>query len=105
MSSNWTDVAAAGEVWEGTGISVSAGDREVALFRADGEVFATDVMCTHGAARLCDGYVEGQEVECPIHQARFDLRTGAPRCGPATDAIRIYPVRVVDGRIEVALGA
>ena len=64
--SNWTDVAAEADLFEGAGIPVAPGGRDIALFAVDGEVFATDNLCTHGNARLCDGFVEGREIECPL---------------------------------------
>jgi naphthalene 1,2-dioxygenase system ferredoxin subunit len=57
--SNWTDVAAEAELFEGAGIPVTPGGRDIALFAVDGEVFATDNLCTHGNARLCEGFVDG----------------------------------------------
>jgi len=104
MTSEWSDAAAAEEVWDGAGIEVEAGGRTVALFRSGDEVFATDALCTHGNARLCDGFVEGVTVECPLHQGRFDLRNGAPLCEPVTEAVRTYPVRIEGGRVFVAVG-
>jgi len=104
MTSEWSDAAAAEEVWDGAGIEVEAGGRTVALFRAGDEVFATDALCTHGNARLCDGFVEGATVECPLHQGRFDLRNGAPLCEPVTEPVRTYAVRIEGGRVFVAVG-
>ena len=105
---NWIDAAAAEEVWDGAGLEVQAGGREIALFRIGEEVFATDAHCTHGNARLCDGFVEGSaagaSIECPLHQGRFDLRTGNPLCEPVTEPVRIYPVRIEGGRVFVAPG-
>lgn len=105
----WTDAAAADEVWDGAGLEAVAEGRTIALFRAGERVFATDAMCTHGNARLCDGFVEpdgegGASVECPLHQGRFDLASGRPLCEPVTDALRTYPVRIEAGRVWVALG-
>jgi naphthalene 1,2-dioxygenase ferredoxin component len=99
--SAWVDVAARDDLWEDAGQAVTVGEQELALFRVGDDVFATDAMCTHGLARLCEGYVEGHEVECPLHQGRFDLRTGAATCEPATQAVAVHPVRIVDGRVLV----
>ena len=101
MSSEWIDAAAESELWDGAGISVLVQGRDVALFRVGDAVYATDNLCTHGQARLCDGFVEGHEIECPLHQGRFDLRSGAPTCEPAVDAVRTYPVRIENGRVFV----
>ena len=103
--SNWTDVAAEADLFEGAGIPVAPGGRDIALFSVDGEVFATDNLCTHGNARLCDGFVEGHEIECPFHQGRFDLRSGAPTVAPCTEALKTWPVKIEAGRVLLDLGA
>jgi naphthalene 1,2-dioxygenase system ferredoxin subunit len=103
--SNWTDVADEADLFEGAGIPVSPGGRDIALFSVDGEVFATDNGCTHGNAKLCDGFVEGHEIECPFHQGRFDLRTGAATLAPCTQPIKVWPVKVEGGRIWLDIGA
>jgi len=103
MTTNWIDAAAQDDVPRDDVIAVSAGGREVALYGVGGEVFATDNVCTHGQARLCEGFLEGHEIECPLHQGRFDVRTGAPTCAPVTEAIRSYPVKIEGGRIWLAI--
>ncbi len=103
MNANFTDAAALADLWEGAGMAAQVGGRELALFKVGEEVFATDALCTHGNARLCDGFVEGHTVECPLHQGRFDLRSGAPCGEPAAEAVKTYPVRMEGGRVWVAL--
>ena len=103
MSTTWNDVAAADDLWDGAGLAVQACGRELAVFRVGDEVFATEALCTHGNARLCDGFVEGHEVECPLHQARFDLRSGVPSCGPATVPVQVFRARIEGDRVQVAL--
>jgi naphthalene 1,2-dioxygenase ferredoxin component len=100
---DWTDVAAVDDLFDGASIAVVVAEREIALHSVDGVPFATDNLCTHGAGRLCEGFLEGHEIECPLHQGRFDVRSGAPTCAPATEAIRCYPVRIEGGRVFVAL--
>src|SRR3546814_15616015 len=68
---------------------------DVALYRVDGEIFATSNICTHGQARLCEGYQEGCEIECPLHQGRFDVRSGKALCAPVTVDVRTYPVKAI----------
>jgi len=80
-TTQWTDVAAEAELFEGAGIPVAPEGHDIALFAIDGEVFATDNVCTHGHAKLCDGFLEGHEIECPFHQGRFDVRSGAKGTG------------------------
>ena len=73
----------------------------IAVFNADGELYAIDDTCTHQDASLSEGWLEGCLVECPLHAASFDLRTGAPTCLPARESVRTHPVTVEDGMIYV----
>lgn len=77
------------------------GDPAIAVFNADGEFYAIDDTCSHQDASLSEGWLEGCFVECPLHAASFDLRTGVPTCLPAKKAVRTYPVEVRDGVIYV----
>lgn len=104
MAGNWTDVASRDAVPDGGVICVVAGDTELALYGVAGAVYATDILCTHGQALLCEGKLEGFEIECPLHQGRFDVRDGSATYEPATDPVRSYPVNIENGRILVDLG-
>ncbi|MBC7518329.1 MAG: bifunctional 3-phenylpropionate/cinnamic acid dioxygenase ferredoxin subunit [Microbacteriaceae bacterium] len=76
----------------------------IAVFHTeDGQVFAIDDTCTHQDASLADGWVEGCEVECPLHASRFDLRTGAVDAPPAKRGVRSHSVTLQDGEIHVTL--
>jgi anthranilate 1,2-dioxygenase ferredoxin subunit len=99
----WYRVAGCGDVTEDTPLGVTVQGVPVALFTAQGEYFALHDLCTHGAARLSEGFVEGGCVECPLHQGLFDLKTGAPRAAPVVEAVKTYPVRIVGGHLEVCL--
>ena len=99
----WTAVATLDDFAASDAISVDVAGREVALYLVDGSVYATANRCTHGDARLCDGWVEGHEIECPLHQGRFDVRTGAATAAPAEIALAIWPARLVDGRVELLI--
>ncbi|MFO1218741.1 MAG: non-heme iron oxygenase ferredoxin subunit [Burkholderiaceae bacterium] len=80
------------------------GGHKLALYRLDGEVYATDDTCTHGAASLSeDGSIEGSFVECSWHNGRFDIRTGAACTMPCTEPLRSWPVRIIDGQVCVSL--
>jgi naphthalene 1,2-dioxygenase system ferredoxin subunit len=81
--------------------SAVAGSVRVALYQADGEYFATSLMCTHGQVSLADGYLEGHLIECPLHQGLFDIRSGEAVGPPCYEPLRTYPVRLVDGILEV----
>ena len=84
-------------------IGVRVAGRDIALYRVEGEVFATDNICRHGQARRRDGFLPGHEIECPFHQGRFDVRSGKPTCEPATQSIRSDPVKIDAGRVCLAL--
>ncbi|MCT9142978.1 bifunctional 3-phenylpropionate/cinnamic acid dioxygenase ferredoxin subunit [Streptomyces violarus] len=76
----------------------------VAVFHTDdGDLYAIDDTCTHQDASLSEGWLEGCLVECPLHAASFDLRTGRPTCLPARRAVRTHSVTVDDGLIHVRL--
>lgn len=101
----WTEAAALDDLPEDDVIGVTVGGHDVALYTVGGDVFATDNLCTHGNARLCDGFLEGHEIECPLHQGRFDVRDGSALCAPLTQPLRSYPVRVDQGKVFVQLWA
>lgn len=104
MAGNWIDVAARDDVPDDDVTAASAGDTELALYGVDGEVYATANICSHGHARLCDGFLDGYDIECPLHQGKFDVRDGRPLCEPATEPVRSYPVKIEGGRVFVDLG-
>ena len=100
----WIAVAMEGDLFEGAAIAVTPIDDEIAIYKTEaGEVFATDNICSHGHARLCDGFLEGHEIECPFHQGRFDIRNGEATLAPCEDAIRSYPGKVEDGKVWLQL--
>jgi len=102
-SGTWHHAARVTDLEPGDAIAVSINDRDIALFRVGTEFFATDNRCTHAAAPLADGYLDGEVIECPLHQGLFNVRTGVALCTPALRPVRTYPVRLVDGRVEIRL--
>lgn len=104
MSNEWIKVASLAEVPEDDVIGVMARDRELALYNLDGEIFATDNICTHGHARLSDGFVEDGEIECPLHQGKFCIKSGKAMCEPLTEDTRTYPTRVEGNEILILIG-
>ena len=100
----FVDVAAASEIPDGDVIGREVQGREIALYRLGDEVMATDARCTHGDASLCGGFVEPDgSIECPLHQGRFDIRTGRALCAPLTQDLAVHTVRLVDGRVQVQI--
>ena len=69
----------------------------------DGEFFALDNLCTHEEGPLSEGEIEGHEVTCPWHGAKFDIRTGEVLCDPAYEAVGRHNVRVTGSDIEVEI--
>lgn len=83
---------------------VEIGDRRVCLARSEeGELFAIDDTCTHEEESLSDGWVDGSCVECPAHNAIFDLRTGEALELPATEPVTTYAVAIEDGEVYVVV--
>jgi 3-phenylpropionate/trans-cinnamate dioxygenase ferredoxin subunit len=98
---DFVKVAQVAEVAPGTGKYVEAGGQQIALFNCAGTFYAVDDTCTHAEASLSEGYLEGTEIECPLHGARFDLRTGEATWSPAFVPVATYEVRVEDDDVLV----
>lgn len=90
---DWIKVASAQELGNDEAKTVNAVGYSVALYRIEDEFFATDSMCTHATALLSEGFVEDGCVECPLHQGRFDIRTGKAMCAPVTVDLRTHAVK------------
>ena len=98
----WEQVASLADLKAVGGVMPTAFDRfELALYLVEDVVYATADRCTHGGARLSQGYLEGYLIECPLHQGLFDVRTGEVAGPPCKRAVRIFPVRIEDGQIVV----
>jgi len=79
------------------------GDRTFAVYRVDDKVYASDGMCTHEQAHLCDGLVMEHVIECPKHNGRFDIRDGRPLGAPVCVALKTYPAKVEGGRVFIEI--
>ena len=98
---DWIDVAPTDEIAPGTVHTVDVDEVQVAVFNVDGELYAIEDQCTHDYFCLSEGELEGEEVVCPLHGARFDLRTGEATAPPAYEPVATYAVRIEDGRVQV----
>jgi naphthalene 1,2-dioxygenase system ferredoxin subunit len=98
---NWHEVAEQSAVAEDEPIRVYVDKDEIALFNVGGEIFATGNICTHAMASLHDGIQEGEVIECPLHDGRFNVKTGEPLCPPVTEPVATYEVKVENGKIFV----
>lgn len=99
--SEWTDVAAVADFLPGSCQRVEVDGVEMAVFNVEGHYYAIEDLCSHEAETLSSGPLNGLEITCPRHQARFSIVTGAALSPPAYEPIAVFPVRVENGRIQV----
>ena len=83
--------------WRGVGMD----DTQIVVFNLDGQYYAIEDVCTHDGGQLTGGTVEGDQIVCPRHGARFCLRTGAALSAPAYEPINTFPVRIENGMVQV----
>lgn len=98
---DWVDVAPVEELRPGSYRVVDVDDAPVAVFNLNGEFHAIEDLCTHDYSTLTGGCVEGDEIICPRHGARFSIRTGEALAPPAFEPVATLPVRVHDGLVQV----
>ena len=79
----------------------SEGLPPIALYNVGGEFFATGNICTHAVAMLTDGYLDGDQIECPMHGGMFSVRTGEATHFPCVEALQTFAVEVRDGEVFV----
>lgn len=96
-------VAPLDQLPEGERLFVELDGRQIVVFNLAGRYFAVGDVCSHDDGPLGDGDIEEREIICPRHGARFDLLTGKATSLPAVVDIPAYPVRLVEGQIEVGI--
>lgn len=101
--SSFVRVAALADVPPGKLLGVEIGGRAICLANADGEIWAFQDNCSHKDFPMHSGELDGKQIECAWHGARFDVTTGRALRLPAIKPIRTYEVKVEDGEILVAL--
>ncbi len=101
---NWIDAGPAAGLEDGQAMPVAAGRRIVAVVRSAGQFFAIEDICTHDGAELTGGAIEGTEIVCPRHGARFCLRTGAALSPPAYEPVRVFETKIEAGHVWVRAG-
>jgi 3-phenylpropionate/trans-cinnamate dioxygenase ferredoxin subunit len=99
--SEWVTVAREGELAPGEWRTADLDGTSVVVFNIDGELYAIEDVCTHDGGQLTGGHVEGDEIVCPRHGARFSIRTGEALSAPAYEPTATFPVRVADGAVQV----
>lgn len=98
---DWIDVIAENALAEGENIVVDVDGVDVAVFKIDGQFYAIEDVCTHDGAEIASGCLEGDEIICPRHGARFCVKTGAVKSPPAYEDIDCFPLRIEQGIIQV----
>lgn len=97
--SAWVRVCATSELLPGESTVAWDGDTPILVVNLDGQFYALEDKCTHEDFELSAGPIDGDQVECTLHGARFDLRTGKALCAPAYTAVPKFPVKVEDGAV------
>lgn len=97
----WHRVAAEADLQPGTPRAVRVGKVQIAVVQLEDGIFAVSDICTHAYALLSDGFCEHGKLECPLHQALFDIRTGRAETEPAEVDLQVFPVKVEAGQVFV----
>ena len=98
---DWKRACAQSELLPGERCIVWDGDVPIAVFNIDGDLYAIEDVCTHDGGELAGGMVDGDEIVCVRHGARFCIRTGAVTAPPAYEPVAKFPVRIENGEIQV----
>jgi len=99
--SEWVDVAPVDAFPAGSRRAVDVDDVMIIVFNLGGEYYAIEDVCTHDYSSLDDGELDGDQIICPRHAARFNIKTGEALTAPAYEAIPTFPVRVEGGVVQV----
>jgi len=92
-------LASVRDIDPGKTLCVEVDGREILICHTKEGFFAVDNLCSHAAARLCEGKLKGQKILCPLHGAAFDVRDGRALTRPASTQIDTFPIRVADDDI------
>jgi 3-phenylpropionate/trans-cinnamate dioxygenase ferredoxin subunit len=101
---DYTQVATLDDVAPGKMFRVEVEGKRILLANTNGTIYACDEMCTHEDFSLALGALQGDCLKCSLHGSRFDLKTGKPLDEPADEDLAVYPVKIEDNKIFVALG-
>jgi nitrite reductase/ring-hydroxylating ferredoxin subunit len=100
---DYLDIGPASELPPGERLFVEIGGKPLVIFNIAGELFSIADVCSHDEGPVGEGSLEGYTITCPRHGAQFDVRTGQVTQMPAVVDIPAYPVRVVEGTIQLGL--
>lgn len=97
----WIRACACADIDDEDLIRFDHGGNSYAIYNTAHGFFATDGYCTHEQQHLEDGLVDGEVIECPLHQGRFNIRTGKALSAPVCEDLRTYPVKVENGQVFI----
>ena len=103
MPQNFVPVAQTHELAPGTKKRVWVGETRILLANVDGEFYAVDDLCPHARAFMSAGWLDGDEIMCPLHGAQFNIKTGQVLSLPAEDDLPVFPVKIEGDSILVAV--
>lgn len=101
MMADWQKICSDDDVSEDEPVTAKIGDAQIGVFRVNGALYAIEDVCPHAYALLSQGFIEGEEVECPLHEAMFHIPTGKCLREPAERDLKTYDVKVEDGEVFV----
>lgn len=99
--SDWIEVIAVDGLANGENTVLEIEGTAIAVFKLDDKFYAIEDVCTHDGTEIASGCIEGDEIICPRHGARFCLKTGQVKSPPAYEAVRCFPTRIDAGRVFV----
>ena len=99
--SEWITVFNENALMNGENSVIDVDGTEVAVFKIDDQFYAIEDVCSHDGTEIASGELDGDEIICPRHGARFCVKTGAVKSAPAYEDIHSYPVRIVDGMVQI----
>lgn len=97
----WVDVCAENALSDGEHLLLDVNGTEVAVFKLGGQFYAIEDACSHDGAPIASGLLDGNEIVCPRHGARFCVKTGEVKCAPAYENIAIFPIQIDNGRVQL----
>jgi 3-phenylpropionate/trans-cinnamate dioxygenase ferredoxin subunit len=97
----WINVFNENALMNGENNVIDVDGTDVAIFKINDEFFAIEDVCSHDGTEIASGELDGDEIICPRHGARFCIKTGTVKSAPAYEDIHSYPVRIVEGMVQI----
>ena len=104
-SKAWVPVCSQSSLAEGEVIRFDRHDKTFCVYHTRSGFYASAGFCTHDQVHLAEGLVTNEEIECPMHQGIFDVRTGKALAAPACVDLKTYPVKIEQGQVYIQIDA